>query len=81
MEKAYITQLAHSALKAQKRTLVTDVFVRQGFTIQNTDFDDVTFASKGVSATVAFDRHSNATQISVLDSHADSLSAKPLTFY
>lgn len=80
MERAYITKLAQSALKVQKRTLVTDVFVRQGFTIQSTDFDDVTFANEGVSATVEFDRHSNATQISVLDSHTDSISTKPLTF-
>ncbi len=59
-------KLFSSALEIRQRTGVTSYFVRKGYKIAMTDFDDVIFEREGVQVNVHFDRASNAESISVL---------------
>jgi len=58
-----VSKLSDSALKIGHRTLVTDIFVREGFKISKTDFDDVVFENNGTTVKVAFDINSQAKSV------------------
>ncbi len=61
-----LNTLFYSVMETKNRTLVTNIFVQNGYKIAKTDFDDVVFENDDTQIQVQFDRESNAQAISVL---------------
>ncbi len=61
-----LNTLLYSVRETKNRTLVTNIFVQNGYKIAKTDFDDVVFENDDTQIQVQFDRESNAQAISVL---------------